>query len=86
MTTEATDHENLELSRARGVKKATVFESIQEDGTLIVQVYCSFMVHHASWCPVTKDTLSDLLNDQLGAEYVDPCHVDSFKIIEANND
>jgi hypothetical protein len=79
-------HGNMEVSRARGVKKVTVAESIREDGTLITQVNCSFVVHHASWCEMTKDTLAELLNDQLGAEYVDPCHVDTFKIIEANND
>jgi len=86
VTDEADGHANLEIKRAKGVKKSRVAESIRADGTLVTLVNCSFVVHHAARCDMNEDTLAGLLNDQLAAEYVDPCHIDSFKIIEANND
>jgi 2-C-methyl-D-erythritol 4-phosphate cytidylyltransferase len=76
----------MSIKRARGVKKATVAESIRADGTLVTEVTCIFVVHHASRCEMDKDTLAGLINAAINGEYVDPAHVESFKIIEANND
>lgn len=86
MTDEADGHANLEIKRAKGVKKSRVAESIRADGTLVTMVTCSFVVHHAARCGMDEDTLVDVLNAQLNADYIDQCHIDSFKIIEANND
>ena len=76
----------MAITRQRGVKRATVAEAIRKDGTLVTEVTCSFVVSHAAWCGMSRDTLAELLNDALDAEHIDPCHINSFKIIEANND
>jgi len=86
MAKDPEEHDNMYLKRARGVKKATVAESIREDGTLVTEVTCSFVVSHAARCNMDEDTLTDLLNDALAAEHIDPCHINSYKIIEANNE
>jgi hypothetical protein len=86
VTEDPEGHDNLYIKRDRGVTKARVVESIRKDGTLVTEVTCTFVVSHAARCNMNEDTLAGLLNDALAAEHIDPCHIDSFKIIEANND
>lgn len=83
---DAVDHDNLSISRARGVTKRDVADAIEHDGTLVVRVSCSFVVHHAAWAGIDEGTLAGLINRLVGGEHVDPGHIDRFKIIEANRE
>jgi hypothetical protein len=86
MSNDPKGHGNMEVPRQKGVSPKMVANSIEKDGTLVTQVFCSFVVHHAAWCEMTKETLAELISDQLGGEDVHAYHVDSFKIIEANEE
>ena len=75
-------HENIHAGRAKGVKRATVRESIKKDGTLVLLVSAEFVVHHAAREPITDSTLAGLIADQGVTEQ----NIHLFKIIEANNE
>ena len=77
-----TPHENLSLKRMAPVRKATVAEAIEKDGTLIIEVRCTYVVSHAAYCEVTDETLAGLIESQGTCA----TNVDRFHIIEANND
>ena len=75
-------HDNLQVGRAKGVTKAKVQESLDNDGTLLVRVTAEFVVHHAAYEPITYTTLAGLIEDQGVTEQ----NIHLFKIIEANNE
>lgn len=81
------DHPNMNLKREKGLKKKQVKKAIKEDGALVIEVQCGFVIHHAADVEVDKDSLAELLNHHLsatGVGYIDPINVDSYKVIDTD--
>ena len=76
------DHPNTKLLRTYQVTDERLAESIEKDGTLIVEVNLCFTVHHAARCEVTPATLIELIKSQGSCETT----VGEISIFVVNND